>query len=123
MKRCFRQVLRWLYQDDAGSVHVLSYILIVAIIGIGIVVGLGTFRDQVVQEFGDVADSIESLDQSFSFTIVDPNNMTVKNVVFDENNPPAPIVGPAFPAATPETNGAGTPPAGLSFAVPASGEQ
>lgn len=122
MRHSLRQVISRLRQDDAGMVQASSYILIVVLIGIGMVVGLGTFRDQVVQEFGDIAVSLESLDQSFSFTIVDPNNNTIKNVVFDENNPPAPVAGPAFPAATPETNGAGTPPAGLSFAVPASNE-
>jgi Flp pilus assembly pilin Flp len=117
MKQTLWQLVCRLCRDDAGMVQASSYILIVVLVGIGMVAGLTTFRDQVVQEFGDIADSIESLDQSFSFTIVDPNNVVIKTVVFDENNPPAPVPGPAFPAATSESGaaGSGSPPAGLAF--------
>jgi hypothetical protein len=39
------------------------------ILGLGMLVGITTYRDQVVQEFGDVADSLQSIDQSYSFKI------------------------------------------------------
>jgi hypothetical protein len=41
-------------------------ILLTTIIGLGVVVGLTTMRDHIVQQFGDVAISIDALDQSFS---------------------------------------------------------
>jgi hypothetical protein len=69
MPRFFRQVrCRSLafWNDQSGETSILSLVLICTIIAIGATVGLTTFRDQVVQELGDVSVAIESLDQSFN---------------------------------------------------------
>lgn len=47
----------------------VDLILINSIVVIGMVAGLSTFRDQMVQFFGDTAVALESLDQSYSYTV------------------------------------------------------
>ena len=110
-----------LWKDDCGAIEASVYVLMTCLLGIGIIVSLATFRDQVVQEFGDIAESLESIDQSYSYTLLDQNNNPIKTVVFDENNPPAPVPGPAFPAASSEGAG-GTAPADLDIFIPATNE-
>lgn len=115
--------MQQLIADDSGVVDAGQYILIVTLLGIGMVAGLIAFRNQVVQEFGDIADGIESLDQSYSVTYFDGDGNVVKEVVFDQSNPPAPVPPPAFPAPTGEMGpGGGSPPAGLSLTVPGDSE-
>jgi len=67
--RLFRRVrsrLTALWHDQSGETSVLSLVLICTIIAIGATVGLTAYRDQVVQELGDLSEAIESLDQSFT---------------------------------------------------------
>lgn len=52
-----------------GSVDGASYLLLITILGIGIVCGLVTMRDQFAQQFGDVASALEQVNQSYSFTV------------------------------------------------------
>ncbi len=47
----------------------VDLILINSIVVIGMLAGLSTFRDQIVQFFGDAAVALESVDQSYSFTV------------------------------------------------------
>ncbi len=55
-----------LWNDQSGETSTLSLVLICTIIAIGATVGLTAYRDQVVQELGDLSVAIESLDQSFT---------------------------------------------------------
>jgi Flp pilus assembly pilin Flp len=55
-----------LWRDERGDASAASFMLLVTILALGAIVGLTTFRDQVVQELGDLATAIDSLDQSFS---------------------------------------------------------
>ena len=68
-RRFFRQLRSYphaLWKDRSGETSVLSLVLICTIIAIGATVGLTAYRDQVVQELGDLSVAIESLDQSFT---------------------------------------------------------
>ena len=59
--------------------------MLCVVIAIGAIAGLTTLRDQLVQEFGDIAVSLENLNQSFTSslgtftdtptTLTDPPNM------------------------------------------------
>jgi hypothetical protein len=60
------RALRVLWHDERGLIEAASQILLTVILALGAIVGLVTFRDQVVQEMGDVAVALESLDQSYS---------------------------------------------------------
>ena len=59
------RLLTKLWRDQRGFSTALSTIMLATIVAIGAVVGLATLRDQLVQEFGDVATALENLDQSF----------------------------------------------------------
>ena len=63
-----QQLLR-LWHDDRGTASIVSLIFITAIVAMGAIVGLVVLRNQVVQEFGDMAVALDQLDQSFSYTI------------------------------------------------------
>ncbi len=59
-------ILPRLWRDDSGFIGSTDYILIASIVVIGAVCGLVTLRDAVVQNLGDVAIALESLDQSYT---------------------------------------------------------
>jgi Flp pilus assembly pilin Flp len=62
------KVLAQLWRDDVGFVISSELILIATILVIGMIVGLATLRDQVVQELGDVGAAFSQLVQSYSFS-------------------------------------------------------
>lgn len=64
-----KKLLRKLWKDDCGSTSAMSLLLLTSIVVLGSVVGLVTLRDQIVQELGDMAIALESLDQSYSSSI------------------------------------------------------
>lgn len=59
-----------LWKDEAGFVVSSELVLISTVLVIGLLAGLVTLRDQVVQELGDVASAISDINQSYSFTAV-----------------------------------------------------
>jgi len=63
------QVAIRFFRDDAGEMAATDLILINSIVCLGMIVGLASFRDQVVQYYGDAALALESLNQSYSFTV------------------------------------------------------
>lgn len=63
------------WRDQSGTTSAIALILVTTIIAVGVIVGLATFRNQIIQEFGDVGVAIDSLDQSFDYDIsVDTDN-------------------------------------------------
>ncbi len=62
------QMFKKLWADEVGAILSAELILVVTIVVLGMVVGLTTVRDQVVQELGDVAIAIAHLNQSYSFS-------------------------------------------------------
>lgn len=64
-----RLVLR-LWRDSRGESSFLGLILLAAIAAIGIIVGLVSVRDAIVQEFGDVAVALDRLDQSYDILVI-----------------------------------------------------
>lgn len=53
-----------LWRDERGAVHAAMYLLLLTLVALGALVGLATYRDQVVQELGDLATALNHLDQS-----------------------------------------------------------
>ncbi len=60
------KLLARLRRDQRGTASAAALILMYAIIIFGSIVGLVALRDQIVQEFGDLAVALDHLDQSFS---------------------------------------------------------
>lgn len=56
-----------LWGDESGFIVSTDLILISSILVIGLLVGLVSVRDQIVQEFGDMAVAVGNLNQSYSF--------------------------------------------------------
>lgn len=56
-----------LWLDDRGAVLSTEMILVATVVVIGIIVGLTTYRDAVVQELGDTAMAVASLNQGYSY--------------------------------------------------------
>lgn len=61
--------MRNLLTESSGSVDAASFILLATITAVGILCGAAALRDQLVQEFGDVATNLERLDQSYTITV------------------------------------------------------
>ncbi len=62
--------VRQLWGDESGFIVSSDLVLISSILVIGMLVGLVSLRDQVVQELGDVAVAVGNLNQSYSFGAV-----------------------------------------------------
>ena len=61
-------ILAQLWKDDAGFIVSTELVLVATILVIGLIVGLTTVRDQVVQELGDMALAIGSVNMSYAYT-------------------------------------------------------
>ena len=57
-----------LWRDERGFVASADLILISTILLLGVIVGLVTVRDQIVQELGDLGSAVGNLNQSYSFS-------------------------------------------------------
>ena len=60
MKRCIQRM--WTEDDGVLS---FEWILLVTLLTIGIVGGIAAARDAIIAEFGDVAEAMHALDQSY----------------------------------------------------------
>ncbi len=58
---------RRLWNDTAGFTVSMELVLVATITVIGLVVGLASYRDAIVQEFGDTAAAVGQLDQSYFY--------------------------------------------------------
>ncbi len=55
-----------LLRDESGIIDASTYLLMTTIVAIGMIAGLTSLRDSVVQQFGDVALGLEHLDQTYT---------------------------------------------------------
>jgi hypothetical protein len=70
------------WNDEAGFVVSSELVLIGTILVLGVVVGLATVRDQVVQELGDLALAISNINQSYSFSGVTGHTSSTAGSIF-----------------------------------------
>ena len=61
------RMLRTLWNDEAGFVVSAELVLVATILVIGMIVGLVSLRNQIVQELVDVGQAIGSMSQSYAF--------------------------------------------------------
>ena len=76
------KVLMQLWRDDLGFVVSAELVLIGTILVIGMIVGLASVRDQVVQELGDLALAIGQINQSYSFSGITGHTSSVAGSAF-----------------------------------------
>lgn len=100
-------MLQKLWNDERGFVVSSELVLIATVLVIGLLVGMVSLRDQVIQELGDVADALSEMTQSYSFASVEyhagaPTAMTAGSFFNDtgdhcdddDNNNTAPAAEP-----------------------------
>ena len=59
-----------IYRDERGAIVSIELVVLATLVVIGLLAGLGTYRDALVQELGDSAAGVASLQQSFSVEAV-----------------------------------------------------
>jgi Flp pilus assembly pilin Flp len=74
------------WMDDAGFVISTELVLVAVLLVLGLITGLATLRDQVVQELGDVAAAISEINQSFSFSGVTAHSSSTAGSSFLDLN-------------------------------------
>ena len=93
------RVLAQLWRDDWGFVISAELVLVATILVIGMIVGLASLRDQVVQELGDVGAAISQIVQSYSWSGITGHTSSVAGSAFtdttDACDNPADDVGAA----------------------------
>jgi hypothetical protein len=64
-----RLLLKQLVSSELGAMQVAEYLLMGTVITLGVLVGLASYRNALVLEYGDVATAFQRIDQSYSFTL------------------------------------------------------
>jgi len=93
-----------LWRDERGNIGASGVVLVYAILVLGAIVGLVVLRNAIVQEFGDLAVALRSVDQSFSIVISGPPQGytdTETTVLSDTAGMPPAGISLTEPAATP----------------------
>ncbi len=80
------------WQDQRGTIELSSWFFLVVMVALGMIVGMTTLRNEITQQFGDVSQALETLDQSYSYSV---NNVTSTYNDTNELGNPWPFSGPA----------------------------
>lgn len=79
------RVLHQLWADETGFVVSTELVLVATILVIGMIVGLATVRDAVVQELADVAAAVGSVNQSYEYSAVQGHTSGTQGSQFADN--------------------------------------
>ena len=78
------KVFSRLWADEAGFILSSESVLIATVVVIGLLGGLTSVRDQVVQELGDVGAAIAALNQSYSFSAITAHQASTAGSSFED---------------------------------------
>jgi uncharacterized membrane protein len=78
------RVVQRLWADDTGAVVSAELVLVGSILVLGMIVGLATLRDHVVQELADIAGAIGEVQQTYSFTSITGHASTTAGSAFTD---------------------------------------
>ena len=109
------KLLSRLWADEAGFIVSSELVLVATVMVIGMLVGMTTVRDQVVQELGDVADAISEIDQSYSFGSITGHTSSTAGMVFNDTEDDCDVDGN-------DNSGAGNSAQCININVPPDGE-
>lgn len=79
MRSLFAQLLR----DDRGFVVSAELILVATVVVLGLIAGLATLRNQLVQELGDTAIATSQLNQGYSYSTNLGEGSNTRTINFD----------------------------------------
>lgn len=74
-----------LWADDTATIASAELVLIISIVGIGMIVGLSTYRDQLVFEYADLGSALANFNQSYSFAAVTGDMSSVAGSIYVDN--------------------------------------
>ena len=80
------------WEDQRGTIEISSWFAMVVMVALGSIVGLSNLRMEITQQFGDVAQALEAIDQSYSYTV---NNVTSTYADSSVFSAPTPGTAPA----------------------------
>ena len=80
MKKC---LLR-LWRDEAGYVVSTEAVLVSAIVLMGLITGLTTFRNAIVEELADAAAALGTVNQTYSYGAITSHNSSVAGSSFTD---------------------------------------
>lgn len=75
-----------LFADETGFVISTELVLVATILGLGLIVGQATLREQVVTELSDVADAVSAIDQGFAYSEVSGHSASSSGTIFDDTS-------------------------------------
>lgn len=103
-----------LARDERGFVHASQGVLLAVILSLGIVAGLVSLRDVLVQEYADTGLALENLNQSYNYQIVihDPNDPNNDQVICSSTY--VDTVGVLAPTINVKDGSAGTSPGNIN---------
>jgi Flp pilus assembly pilin Flp len=78
------KLLSRLWADEAGFVVSSELVLIATVMVVGLLAGMTTVRDQVMQELADVADAVSEIDQSYAYTSITGHTSSTAGSWFDD---------------------------------------
>jgi hypothetical protein len=68
------KMMNQLWNDEAGFIVSSELVLVATVLVLGMIVGISSVRNAVVQELADVASAIGKVNQSYSFSAVTGHN-------------------------------------------------
>ena len=74
-----------LMKDEAGFVVSSELVLIATVLVLGLIVGLTSLRNSVTAELADLAASIGSISQDYSYSAITGHSSSVAGSVFTDN--------------------------------------
>ncbi len=82
-----KKLLSRFWRDEAGFVISSELVLVATILVIGMIAGLNTVKDQVVQELGDVASAVSNVNQSYAYEgVTGHTSATAGSLYLDQND-------------------------------------
>lgn len=81
------------WNDQAGFVVSSELVLVATVLVVGLLAGLSTVRDQVIQELADVADAVSEVNQSYSYSGVIAHSASTAGGLFIDLSDYCEIIG------------------------------
>ncbi len=78
--------MKKLWSDEAGFIVSAELVLIATILVLGMIVGLVSVRDQVVQELGDIALAFAVVNQSYSFSGITGHTSSTSGSILNDTD-------------------------------------
>ena len=72
------------WKSEEGFLVSSELILLATMLILGMITGLDTVRDQVVQELGDVGDAISEISQSYSYSGLTAHSASTAGTAFED---------------------------------------